>query len=94
LVFFYVDISIDDFTFTTSNCSIRPIHDAVPTTTTIPPTTTTTLRTTLAPQSPLDCNFEQGTLCSGWSHDATANFQWALQQGSTASINTGPSSGW
>ncbi|UJR31098.1 hypothetical protein I4U23_018606, partial [Adineta vaga] len=88
---FLGDISIDDFTFTTSNCSIRPLHDAVPTiATTMPPTTTTT-RTTVAPQSPWDCNFEQGVLCSTWSHDVTADFRWELKQGQTFSANTGPS---
>lgn len=87
------DIAIDDFTFTTSNCSIRPMNDSVPTVSTAAPSTITTRRTTLAPQSPLDCNFEQGSLCSAWTHDPTADFQWGLQQGETASINTGPSFG-
>ncbi|CAF1538469.1 unnamed protein product, partial [Adineta steineri] len=84
------DISIDDFTFTTSNCSIRPAYDAVPTIGTTMPSTTTTLRTTLAPQSPLDCNFEQGVLCSTWSHDVSADFRWEVRQGQTPSANTGP----
>ncbi|CAF1276484.1 unnamed protein product [Adineta steineri] len=84
------DISIDDFTFTTSNCSIRPIHDAVPTVETTMPSTTTTLRTTLAPQSSLDCNFEQGVLCSTWSYDVSADFRWEVSQGQTSSANTGP----
>ena len=58
----------------------------------MPPTTTTT-RTTVAPQSPLDCNFEQGVLCPTWNHDDSADFRWALQQGQTFSGNTGPSVG-
>ncbi|CAF0847412.1 unnamed protein product, partial [Rotaria sordida] len=89
------DISIDDFTFTTSNCSIRPMNDAVPTIgTTLPSTllTTTTRQTTIAPQSPWDCNFEQGVLCPTWSHDVTADFRWQLKQGQTPSPNTGPTS--
>ncbi|CAM4935869.1 unnamed protein product [Rotaria socialis] len=89
------DISIDDFTFTTSNCSIRPMNDAVPTgATTLPSTlsTTTIRQSTLAPQSPWDCNFEQGVLCATWSHDNDADFRWAPKQGQTPSMNTGPTS--
>ncbi|CAF4044180.1 unnamed protein product, partial [Rotaria sordida] len=88
------DISIDDFTFTTSNCSIRPMNDSVPTTgTTLPSTllTTTTRQTTIAPQSPWDCNFEQSVLCPTWAHDVTADFRWELKQGQTPTLNTGPS---
>ena len=72
------------------------MNDAVPTqATTIPPmlTTTTTHGTTLAPQSPWDCNFEQGVLCQTWFHDVTADFRWELKQGQTPSLNTGPSAG-
>ena len=93
--FFKGDISIDDFTFTTSNCSIRPLNEAVPTVpTTIPATlsTTSTRRSTLAPQSPWDCNFETGQLCPTWTHDL-ANFRWTLTQGQTPSFNTGPTAG-
>ena len=69
------------------------MNDAVPTIGTTSPSTTSTLRTTLAPQSPWDCNFEQGVLCQTWSHDVTADFRWALQQGQTSSANTGPNTG-
>jgi len=69
------------------------MNEAIPTTPTIPPSTTTITQTTAAPQSPFDCNFEQGTLCSTWSHDPTGDFQWILKQGSTPSINTGPTTG-
>jgi hypothetical protein len=72
------------------------LNEAVPTTaSTIPSTlmTTSTLRTTLPPQSPWDCNFEQGVLCSTWQNDATSDFAWALKQGRTPSANTGPSAG-
>ena len=94
--FFQGDISIDDFTFTTSNCSVRPLNQAVPTVeTTIPAAllTTTIGRSTLAPQSPWDCDFEKGVLCPTWSHDVSANFRWELKQGQTPSFNTGPTAG-
>jgi hypothetical protein len=69
------------------------MYDAVPTIGTTSPPTSTTIRTTLAPVSPWDCNFENGVLCSTWSHDVTADFRWELKQGQTPSINTGPSTG-
>jgi hypothetical protein len=69
------------------------LNDSLPTIATTLPPTTTTIRSTAAPQSPWDCNFEQGDLCSGWTHDLTANFKWQPQQGSTGSVNTGPSVG-
>jgi hypothetical protein len=69
------------------------MNESLPTIPTTLPPTTTTIRTTLAPQSPLDCNFEQGQLCSTWTHDLTAQFQWQLKQGSTPSVNTGPTFG-
>ncbi|CAF1691193.1 unnamed protein product, partial [Adineta ricciae] len=49
-------------------------------------------QSTLAPQSPWDCNFEQGVLCATWSHDNDADFRWAPKQGQTPSMNTGPTS--
>ena len=69
------------------------MNEAVPTIGTTMPSTVTTVRTTLAPQSPWDCSFEQGVLCSTWSHDVTTNFRWELKQGQTPSANTGPSVG-
>ncbi|CAF4185562.1 unnamed protein product, partial [Rotaria sp. Silwood2] len=90
---YFGNIAIDDFTFTLSNCSIRPMNDAVPTIgTTLPSTllTTTTRQPTVAPQSPWDCNFEQGVLCPTWSDDLTVDFRWATRQGQTPSPSTGP----
>ena len=43
--------------------------------------------------SPLGmCHFEGDiTGCPGWSHDNTADFEWAINKGTTVSSDTGPS---
>jgi len=37
------------------------------------------------------CHFEGDVNGCGWAHDATADFQWAVNKGTTVSSNTGPS---
>jgi hypothetical protein len=88
-------VSVDDLTFTTSNCSVRPLNEAVPTTLSPAMTTSTatTRRSTAASQSPLDCNFEDGVLCRTWTDDNSADFRWEVKRGRTPSVNTGPSVG-
>ena len=36
------------------------------------------------------CHFEGGYEVCGWTHDADADFNWALNRGSTVSDYTGP----
>ena len=69
------DIAIDDLEFANSSCR-------APTT-----TSTTTLQT--YPFSSIDCNFDSLNICQ-WSDDTTSDFYWSLNNGSTASILTGP----
>lgn len=72
------------------------MNDAVPTMGTNPPPTSLTSTiapSTLAPQSPWDCNFEGGILCQTWTDDIEADFRWIVKRGQTPTFNTGPSVG-
>lgn len=39
---------------------------------------------------PVDCDFEQGGICS-WIQSTADNFDWIVNNGETGSLNTGPS---
>ncbi|XP_014680989.1 PREDICTED: MAM and LDL-receptor class A domain-containing protein 1-like [Priapulus caudatus] len=74
------DIALDDVYFYDGVCH----GQATPTTTDYSPTTVT------FPASQYDCDFEGNTKCS-WTDDPTGDFTFALQQGNTVSVSTGPS---
>lgn len=50
-----------------------------------------TVPSTTPNTGPFNCNFDQN-LCS-WTQDKTDNFDWIRKTGSTATANTGPTSG-
>ncbi|XP_070566390.1 MAM and LDL-receptor class A domain-containing protein 1-like [Ptychodera flava] len=70
------DIALDDIVFDEATCPTLPI-DAAPSS--APPT-----------QSPVDCDFEGGSLCSSWSQATDDDFDWTWTTGSTPSTSTGP----
>jgi len=65
------DIAIDDIFYASGTCPII--------------TTTTAITTISYPLSSLDCNFDMYNMCS-WLNDTTANFNWTINKGETASF--------
>ncbi|WAR02785.1 MLRP2-like protein [Mya arenaria] len=79
------DIAIDDVIFTPGQCT-----GVVPTFSSIQYSTQATVT---YPPSQYDCNFESTSqpTCT-WSQDTTDQFNWTPKQGTTGSLNTGPTS--
>ncbi|XP_047128245.1 MAM and LDL-receptor class A domain-containing protein 1 isoform X1 [Hydra vulgaris] len=84
------DIAIDDIVFSEYKCTNIPANSVPPDPTTPPPTTVTTTPMPTPIPNFYTCNFTFDK-CS-WYDDLTAKFTWTRNQGTTSSVDTGPTS--